>query len=91
MADQRNVPAPPAPPAPYANIMQVTHTRAEFFLVFGQVLPQQQGSAHLISQIVTSPQHAKQILRALADNIRRYEEKFGEIPAEPVPPSREIQ
>jgi hypothetical protein len=88
MADPKS--APP-PPAPYANIMQVTHTQAEFFLVFGQALPQQQGSAHLISQIVTSPKHAKQILHALADNIRKYEEKFGEIPVDPTPPTREIQ
>lgn len=37
----------------------------------------------MVSRIVTSPQHAKALLRSLAENIACYEEAFGPIP-EPV-------
>ena len=77
MADPKS---PPLPPAHYINLMQVSHTAREFFLAFGQIAPgQQSGVAHLVTQLVTSPQHAKAMLRALEDNIRRYEERFGAI------------
>jgi hypothetical protein len=36
------------------------------------------------SRLVTSPRHAKALLRSLEDNLRRYEARFGAIP-EPVP------
>ena len=31
------------------------------------------------SRVITSPEHAKRILRALQENVRRYEESFGVI------------
>ena len=76
MADQKN---PPLPAAPYVNSMQVTHTKTEFYFIFGQLQPQSAGVAHLVSQIVTSPAHAKQVMLALQDNIQKYEGKFGTI------------
>jgi hypothetical protein len=33
----------------------------------------------LRSRVITSPEHAKRILRALQENLRRYEESFGTI------------
>ena len=78
MADPKGT---PLPPAQYANVMQVSHTAREFFFIFGQLAPgQPSGVAHLVSQLVTSPQHAKSILRALTENIERYEQRFGVIP-----------
>jgi len=35
--------------------------------------------------ISMSPQHAKALVKALADNVRKYEEQFGTIPDIPVP------
>jgi len=74
MADPKSA---PLPPSAYVNLMRVAHTSQEFFFTFGQIQPEQGGVAHLVSQLVTSPEHAKAMLRALDENIRRYEEKFG--------------
>ena len=35
--------------------------------------------AKVRSRIICTPQHAKKLLRALSDNIQRYENNFGEI------------
>jgi hypothetical protein len=85
MADLKGA---PLPPAAYANLMQVSHTSREFFLTFAQSSQaagvsdeseQAVTTAHLVSRVVTSPGHAKAIVRALEANIRRYEERFGAI------------
>lgn len=67
----------------YSNLMMVSHRKEEFVLDFLFVQPQkaeQGGSiANLRARVVTSPEHVKRIVLALEENIRRYEEKFGEI------------
>ena len=35
--------------------------------------------ARVQSRIIMAPQHAKELMLALQDNIRRYEQNFGEI------------
>ena len=62
----------------YTNNMQVSHTKEEFFLDFLNMshLPQ---AASLVAKVITSPQHFKRIVAAMADNLKRYEEKFGKI------------
>lgn len=62
----------------YANLALITHTQAEFFLDFALAYPRQ--APLVVSRVVTSPQHAKALLRSLEDNLRRYEERFGPIP-----------
>lgn len=62
----------------YANLAVVNHTDAEFMLDFVFVQPQVP-KAKVRSRIITSPRHAKRLLAALNDNIRKYEEKFGKI------------
>jgi len=62
----------------YANLAVVNHTDAEFTLDFVFVQPQLP-KAKVRSRIITSPRHAKRLLAALNDNIRKYEEKFGTI------------
>ena len=60
----------------YANMMQVAHTREEFILDFMNVLP----PAGIISaRVITSPGHLKRIVRALKENLERYEETYGQI------------
>ena len=77
MADPKSV---PPPPSPYANLMQVSHTSREFFFSFAQTAPESpKGMAQLVSRVITSPGHAKAMLRALEGNIQKYEDQFGEI------------
>jgi len=60
----------------YANAMQISHTREEFVLDFlNMFLP----TATLNARVITSPGHLKRIVAALHDNLKKYEEKFGEI------------
>jgi hypothetical protein len=66
----------------YSNLMMVSHRKEEFILDFLFVQPQRapQGAlANLRSRVITTPEHAKRILRALEENIRRYEDAFGVI------------
>lgn len=60
----------------YANVMQVTHTKEEFVMDFFLVMPPQ---GILTSRIVMSPGHAKRMIKALQENVGKYEEKFGNI------------
>ena len=67
----------------YSNLMMISHRKEEFILDFlflqPQRSPQGQAVATLRSRVITSPEHAKRILRALQENLRRYEESFGMI------------
>ncbi len=65
----------------YANLAVIAHTPDEFILDFALVYPQQ--SPLVATRVITSPRHAKALLRSLEDNIRRYEARFGEIPEPP--------
>ncbi len=74
---------PSAAAGVYSNLMMVTHRKEEFVLDFLFVHPQRdaQGNqvATLRSRVITSPEHIKRIVRALQDNIARYEAAFGAI------------
>ncbi|MCC6847916.1 MAG: DUF3467 domain-containing protein [Deltaproteobacteria bacterium] len=66
----------------YANLMMVSHRKEEFILDFLFVPPQQAGAnqtAALRSRVITTPEHAKRIVRALQENVQRYEAAFGPI------------
>ncbi len=69
----------------YANVAVIAHTRAEFILDFALAYPGQAPSVS--SRVITSPQHAKALLRSLEDNVRRYEARHGAIPEAPKGPS----
>lgn len=60
----------------YANMAQVAHTPEEFVIDFMNLFPP---SGIVTSRVIVSPQHMKRIVAALQDNIKRYEEQFGEI------------
>lgn len=68
----------------YSNLVMIGHTRNEFLFDFIQIVPHDP-KARVKSRIVMTPVHAKMLLGALAENIRRYEDKHGEIelPARP--------
>ncbi len=62
----------------YINLALINHTETEFILDFIYVQPQTpQGKVR--SRVVTSPIHMKRLLNALVENIKKYEERFGEI------------
>ncbi|MEW6610294.1 MAG: DUF3467 domain-containing protein [Patescibacteria group bacterium] len=62
----------------YANAMQVVHTKEEFMIDFLNLYPHQ-GLGVVNARVLTSPGHAKRIVAALADNIKKYEAQFGAI------------
>ena len=62
----------------YVNFAVVTHSIAEFIMDFIRVLPGIPKSK-VKSRIVISPIHAKTFMLALQDNIKKFEDKYGEI------------
>ncbi len=70
----------------YANFVSIVHNFAEFILDFGRVVPGRD-DVQVVSRLVMTPVHVKQLLRALAENVTIYERNFGEIPDGPKPPA----
>lgn len=62
----------------YTNLALIGHTRNEFVLDFAFAAPRQNPA--VVARLITSPGHAKALLRSLEDNIRRYEAQHGAIP-----------
>jgi len=62
----------------YANFVVVTHSPAEFVMDFTRLLPGVP-KAKIHSRIIMAPPHAKAFMQALKDNIRKFEEKYGEL------------
>jgi len=88
MADPKS---PQLPLAAFANVARVRHTAAEFYIDFGQLAMDQAGVASLISRLVMTPQHTKLLLKALTENIAKYENRYGEIEVPPPPKDEVIQ
>ncbi len=62
----------------YANFAFITHSAAEFIIDFARILPGMK-KAKVQSRIIMTPQHAKMLFNALESNVKKYEERFGEI------------
>lgn len=62
----------------YANLAIITHSSSEFILDFVRVMPGVP-KAGVQSRIIVAPEHAKRLLRALEDNVAKYERVFGSI------------
>lgn len=62
----------------YSNLVIIAHSNAEFVLDFVRILPGVP-KARVKSRVIMTPQHAKRLLLALDDNIRKFEDQFGEI------------
>jgi hypothetical protein len=60
----------------YSNLLRIAHSREEFILDFINLVPPQ---GVVTARIVTSPGHLKRILRALRENLDRYEAAYGVI------------
>jgi hypothetical protein len=67
----------------YSNTMLVAHGPEEFIIDW---LLNSPNGAHLQSRIIVAPGHMKRISDALQENLRLYEQTFGEIKVnEPAP------
>ncbi|HEY8398917.1 MAG TPA: DUF3467 domain-containing protein [Flavihumibacter sp.] len=62
----------------YANLAIITHSHAEFVIDFVNVMPGTPKS-RVKSRIILTPQHAKRFMKALIENIERFEEVNGDI------------
>jgi ribonuclease BN (tRNA processing enzyme) len=62
----------------YANLAIITHSHAEFVIDFVNVMPGTPKSK-VKSRIIFTPQHAKRFMKALTENITRYEAANGNI------------
>ena len=73
-----NIELPADLDATYANFAMITHSPSEIIIDFARVLPNAPKSK-VHARIVTTPMHAKLLLRALTENLEKYEAQFGEI------------
>ena len=81
-------PAPKAPPLAvelpanlepvYANTAIISHSASEIFLDLARVMPNYP-KAKVSTRVVMTPLNAKLLLRALSENLSKYEGVYGEI------------
>lgn len=62
----------------YSNLAIITHSNSEFVLDFVRIMPNTP-KAKVKSRVVLTPQHAKRLMKALADNVAKFEEVNGPI------------
>lgn len=62
----------------YSNLAIINHSPSEFVLDFVTIMPGVPKSK-VKSRIILTPQHAKRLLKAIAENISRFEGAHGEI------------
>ncbi|HXD77655.1 MAG TPA: DUF3467 domain-containing protein, partial [Puia sp.] len=62
----------------YANLAIITHSHAEFVIDFVNVMPGTPKSK-VRARIILTPQHAKRFMKALTENIGRFEATNGKI------------
>lgn len=73
----------------YANFFLITNSPSEFFIDFGRILPGIP-DARIYTRVVCTPQHAKQFLNILRQNMDGYEEKFGEVKVQGLPENKPV-
>ena len=62
----------------YSNLAVLTHSQTEFVIDFIALMPGAP-KARVNSRVILAPQHAKRLLKALNDNIVKFESQHGEI------------
>ncbi len=69
----------------YSNLAIINHSASEFVIDFISMMPGAP-KAKVKSRIVLTPQHAKKFLKALTDNVSRFENAHGAIKDYEQPP-----
>ena len=91
-SEPKPLPAPqPAPPmhqmaieipanleATYTNFALITHSPSEVVIDFARVLPNMP-KTKVYARVLMTPMNAKLLLRALTENLGKYEAQYGEI------------
>lgn len=62
----------------YSNLAIISHSQSEFVVDFIRIMPNVP-KAKVRSRIILTPQHAKRLLKAMIDNVNRYEAQHGKI------------
>jgi hypothetical protein len=62
----------------YANLAIITHSHAEFVIDFVNVMPGTPKSK-VKSRIILTPTHAKRFMKAMIDNVKKFESVNGNI------------
>ncbi|MEM6316802.1 MAG: DUF3467 domain-containing protein [Bacteroidota bacterium] len=62
----------------YSNLAIISHSQTEFVVDFVRLVPNVP-KAKVKSRIILTPTHAKRLLQALSDNVRKYEKQHGPI------------
>ena len=62
----------------YSNLAIISHSNSEFVLDFIKVMPGLP-KAKVKSRVMMTPQHAKRLMRALQDNIAKFESMHGDV------------
>ena len=75
---QINIELPADLEATYSNFAIINHSPSEIVIDFARLLPNvPKAKVHV--RIVMTPLNTKLLLRALQDNLAKYEERFGEV------------
>ena len=69
----------------YSNLAIINHSVSEFVVDFVSIMPGVPKSK-VKSRIILTPQHAKRLLKALGENVSRFENSHGEIKDYEQPP-----
>src|SRR3978361_2572637 len=62
----------------YSNLVIITHSHAEFIVDFVNVMPGTPKSK-VKSRIILTPTHAKRFMKAMIDNVKKFEASNGTI------------
>lgn len=70
----------------YSNLAIISHSQSEFIVDFIRMVPNVP-KAKVKSRVILTPQHAKRLLKALNDNVQKFEKQFGPINDSQTPPN----
>ncbi len=70
----------------YVNFALIRHTGEQFVIDFGERHFEDPNRIQMLAGVKMSPEHAKALLKALYENIKKYENKIGKIPWPPGAP-----
>ncbi len=71
----------------YSNLAIISHSQSEFVVDFIRLVPNVP-KAKVKSRVILTPMHAKRLMRALNENIKKYESQHGQVeePEQFMPP-----
>ncbi|MCX6029562.1 MAG: DUF3467 domain-containing protein [Chloroflexi bacterium] len=78
VSTQINIELPGDLDAIYSNFAIINHSPSEIVMDFARLLPNVP-KARVYARVLMTPLNAKLLLKALQDNLAKYEEQFGEI------------